>query len=753
MTGAMDTDRPQSPDLLAHALAYAERGWPVFPTHTPINGGCSCRRQNCKQIGKHPRIIHGRNGATTDPDTIRRWWGVWPDANIGIATGAESRLVVLDVDDGGEDTLVGKEQPDTVEQITGSGGRHMFYQRPDTDSRYKTLVRFMHGLDSRADGGYIVAPPSLHESGRRYEWEASSDPFDGVAPAPCPNWLLESIEAPAVESSTHAAPEWNPDGELPNNITEMLSAIPSEDYDTWRDVGMALHYTDPADGLDVWDWWSSLAENYDGDAVRREWRNFSRRGHQVSNPITLYTVRRLAEQHGWLDPDIEHGAQAAAQILESHQRKVADELACAYQKGSAPTKENDQPDVMPSKGLIREVAAHILERSVRPQPLLAVLAATAFVATLAGRKYQTETGLRTNLYVVGLAESGAGKDQARKEINNLAHAAQVDQYIGGDRIASGPGVISSLSKEPSRLFMIDEIGLMLQSMLAQRGDPHKREMMATLMTLYSSAGSVYRGAEYADQKERPRQDINNPNACIYGTSTHSAFYAALTSSQGIDGTLSRLIVGSSDMHRPERQRPKLGPPDTALTSWIAELASHDPVGGNLAGAAGSQADRKAQTVAMIPAVFDAWEGLDDDMTGYMVDDASRSVYSRVAENAAKLALVHAVSSDYRSPVIDAESFQWGREMALWAANTMMREVARNVADNEHEADLKRVLNMIHDAGADGISQRDLLRKIRSIRKRDLVDMIQRLYESGEVVMEERKNKRGSPSMVFVASGG
>ena len=753
MTGARDNDRSQASDLLAHALAYAERGWPVFPVHTPqSDGSCSCRRP-CNRIGKHPRISQGRNGATTDPDTIARWWNVWPDANIGIATGQESRLVVVDVDEDGEASLTGHPLPDTVEQITGSGGRHLIYQRPDTDNRMRTKVRILYGIDSRADGGYIVAPPSMHESGRAYQWEGSSDPFEGVAPAPAPQWFIDLIETHPIETSLAEAPEWNPDGELPPNIMDMLSAIPADEYETWRDVGMALHYTDPADGLDVWDWWSSTSDKYDGDAVRREWRNFSRRGHQTTNPITIATVRRLAEQHGWVDPDVEHGAQAAAQILESHQRKVADELACAYQEGSAPTKETDQPDVMPSKGLIREVAAHILERSVRPQPLLAVLAATAFVATLAGRKYQTETGLRTNLYVVGLAESGAGKDQARKEINNLAHAAQVDQYIGGDRIASGPGVISSLSKEPSRLFMIDEIGLMLQSMLAQRGDPHKREMMATLMTLYSSAGSVYRGAEYADQKERPRQDINNPNACIYGTSTHSAFYAALTSSQGIDGTLSRLIVGSSDMHRPARQRPKLGPPDTALTSWIAELASHDPVGGNLAGAAGSQADRKAQTVSMIPAVFDAWERLDDDMTGYMVDDASRSVYSRVAENAAKLALVHAVSSDYRSPVIDAESFQWGREMALWAANTMMREVARNVADNEHEADLKRVLNVIHDAGADGISQRGLLRKIRSIRKRDLVDMIQRLYESGEVVMEERKNKRGSPSMVFVASGG
>lgn len=737
-------------DLLDCALSYAERGWHVFPVHTPqSDGSCSCRRTDCSRSGKHPRVSAGRNSATTDPTTIRAWWGAWPDANIGIATGKESGMIVLDVDEGGDDTLSALPTPETVEQITGSGGRHLIYQRPDDAARYLTKVKFMPGLDSRADGGYIVAPPSLHPSGRQYEWEGSSDPFDGIAMMPCPQWLLDAIGAEAVDA-TAPVPEWNPDGELPHNIIDMLSAIPADDYETWRDVGMALHYTDPADGLGVWDWWSSTSTEYDADGVRREWRNFSRRGHQTTNPITISTIRRLAEQHGWVDPDIEHGAEAAASLMESHQKRLAERLTTDYQSRRAPADSTDQPDVMPPSGLIRGIAEHIIARSVRPQPLLAVMAATAFVATLAGRKYQTETGLRTNLYVVGLAESGAGKDQARKEINNLALAADVDQHIGGDRIASGPGVVSALHAEPSRLFMLDEIGMMLQAMTGQRADPHKRDMMSTLMTLYSSAGSVYRGAEYADQRDRPRQDIINPNACIYGTSTHSQFYAALSSSQGVDGTLSRLIVASSDMHRPTRQRPRLGRPSSSLTSAIQSLAAHDPIQGNLSGAGGPATDRTAQVVAMDAPVFEAWEALDDDMTAYMRDDASRSVYSRVAENAAKLALTYAVARDHQSPRVDAEAFQWGREIALWAANTMMREVARNVADNDMEAAYKRVLNLIRDAGADGVTRRHLLRKVKTMRKQELEGIISVLCESGEVAIENQRNERGSPTTRYVS---
>src|SRR5262245_25780630 len=93
--------------LLDAALAYAARGWLVFPCHTPMSDGCSCRR-NCGRIGKHPRTRNGLKDATTDETTIRRWWTMWPQANIGIATGAVSGLVVLDEDSykGGDTTRV-----------------------------------------------------------------------------------------------------------------------------------------------------------------------------------------------------------------------------------------------------------------------------------------------------------------------------------------------------------------------------------------------------------------------------------------------------------------------------------------------------------------------------------------------------------------------------------------------------------------------------------------------------------------------
>ena len=180
---------------LAMALRYAARGWPVFPCHTPTAHGCSCRRGDCARIGKHPRTQHGLSDATTDEATIRRWWSMWPDANVAIRTGAVSGLVVLDDDSykGGDESLSDLERtyqplPETAQQLTGGGGVQFLFMHPGTHVK-NGVESLGTGLDIRGDGGYVIAPPSLHESGKHYAWEMTHDP-DETALAPLPPWLL-----------------------------------------------------------------------------------------------------------------------------------------------------------------------------------------------------------------------------------------------------------------------------------------------------------------------------------------------------------------------------------------------------------------------------------------------------------------------------------------------------------------------------------------------------------------------------------
>ena len=155
------------------ALHYASLGWYVLALHNAIaGGGCSCGRADCKSPGKHPRTKRGCKDASADPSQIEAWWGKWPCANIGIATGAVSGIVVLDID-GAEgvatlQTLIAEYGllPRTP-VVQTARGLHFYFKLPQGVS---VPCSTGNGLDIRGNGGYVVAPPSIHSSGHVYQW-------------------------------------------------------------------------------------------------------------------------------------------------------------------------------------------------------------------------------------------------------------------------------------------------------------------------------------------------------------------------------------------------------------------------------------------------------------------------------------------------------------------------------------------------------------------------------------------------------
>lgn len=186
------------PDMLTAALWYAVRGFPVFPVHSAAGGRCSCGKSNCAHPGKHPRTAHGFKDATTDVARIKECWGKWPEANIGMPTGAVTGLLVIDVDprNGGEESLESLfakhgRFPNTAEQKTGGGGRHFVFRDPGI-AVPKTLAP---GIDLKGEGGYMVVAPSIHASGNAYQWDGIKGAKALLKLADPPVWLLEYIAA------------------------------------------------------------------------------------------------------------------------------------------------------------------------------------------------------------------------------------------------------------------------------------------------------------------------------------------------------------------------------------------------------------------------------------------------------------------------------------------------------------------------------------------------------------------------------
>jgi len=178
--------------LVEAALSYAARGLHVFPCAWIEDGACSCRDPECESPGKHPLTPHGLLDATADPEAVKDFWTKFPKANIAIATGEKSGIVAVDVDD------VDLAMPELSKydfksnpiQQTGKGW-HIIFSYPGV--YVKTCNKFLPGMDSRADGGYIMAAPSSHISGNFYQWKRE---LNGSCP-PQPAALLTAINGPS----------------------------------------------------------------------------------------------------------------------------------------------------------------------------------------------------------------------------------------------------------------------------------------------------------------------------------------------------------------------------------------------------------------------------------------------------------------------------------------------------------------------------------------------------------------------------
>jgi putative DNA primase/helicase len=295
------------------ALELARCGFAVFP---------------CEPRGKKPIVRGGFKRATIDRPEIEAWWRRTPDANIGVATGTVSRIIVIDVDgEGGETLLAALEErhgalPDTAQVRTGRG-RHVYFRLPQDDRPVPCSAS--GSVDIRGDGGYVIGPGSVHPSGAIYEWvHATGDfvlalalgwliafaqdrkAFTGEAPSEgVPAGRARRPRTPkTAQAQTLSAAlsiKVEPPPETDDEVQRVISAlrmIPAVEREVWLRTGMALHWTSWANGRRIWDAWSRTApDKFDAKSQDTTWASFARpyQGAQV----TFGTIFAIAGEHGW----------------------------------------------------------------------------------------------------------------------------------------------------------------------------------------------------------------------------------------------------------------------------------------------------------------------------------------------------------------------------------------------------------------------------------------------------------------------
>ena len=463
-------------------------------------------------------------------------------------------------------------------------------------------------------------------------------------------------------------------------------------------------------------------------------------GHILDQPDPMRALRRVIGRARGEEPD--------AQVVPQETREAVAALA-QTEAAKAPVKKTAEPlqvapDVqtkpqnpawygMLTPGL-KMIVDTVIAGSPKPRLELALGSALSLVATAAGRRYRSPTGLLTNIYITALMPSGGGKDFPLRAPAKVLALAQLDQMIGG-RIVSAMGVRSALEKYPVQFVPIDEMGKLLSAMNNPRGT--LKDAVSMLLELYSEAQGFAKGGMYSNTKERQTSVIHNPCLSFFGVATPSTFWEGLTSAAVSDGFLPRMILLTDNEPRTKtRHDLDLVHFSDALVSHIKQIASGAAADGHITFPLGDGS-------LMMPSPYkvpygrgakDAWVSIVDEADDCYdtKPEAVHAFYNRLAENATKLALVRAIDRCPQSPVLEVSDFEFGGMLARRSVDAFERQVGESLADNEYHAKLKRVMDVIARAGAEGVSTSEIGRVCQAIAKKEREAILEDLQEQERV---------------------
>jgi hypothetical protein len=616
---------------------------------------------------KHPITQHGFKDASTDPAQIERWWSRHPRANVGIA--AEG-LLVVDID-GADNPWPG--DPDRAADLAGAGavaltprgGRHYLFRRPEGKSWKCSTSKLAPGVDVRTDGGYIVAAPSEIEEGP-YRWGEGLELDDPLEQLPDPPaWLVAELDvlvAPESNGAAHGSPTLSHvaagDAEANGIPAGQRNATLARLAGTMRRVGMgrpeiaaALHQTNRT---------------------------------RCEPPLADAEVDRIAASIARYAPDAVARAMAENHFDLMYAEPGEEDEALPDDPGPIPD------ELLRVPGFIDEVMRYTLDTAPYPEPVLAFAGALTLQALLAGRKVRDAMDNRTNLYVLSLANSGVGKDHARKVNARILYEAGLADCLGTS-FASGEGIEDRLYVQPATLFQVDEFdGLLMR--VSQAKDARHEAIVSMLLQMYSSASSIYVMRAKANQE---RTVIDQPCLCLFGTAVPKHFYESLSARLLTNGFLARMLIlecRGRGVGRDDTERPI---PASILEAarWWAEYRP---------GASGNLADwhpvphRVPQTPEAEVVFRSVRERADVEYARAEAqnDPAGMAIWARAYEKARRLALLYAVSVCRDNPVVTPEAATWAGAFVEHQTRRMLYMARHYACESEFDARRKRLLEVL-----------------------------------------------------------
>lgn len=480
--------------MLDYALRYAALGWHVFPVWGCLNGKCRCGDEKCDRKGKHPHgrlAANGSAAATTDPARIGVWWTQDHDAGIAVLP-SKSGLVVVDVDprNGGDQTIdiidgVHGTLASDVMQWTQSGGQHHFFL---FDGSVSSLPgKLGPGVDLQHNTYVVVSPTQGEQSA--YMWDEECNPLQGRPPSRLPDWIrdLASNRSKPLDIPAAAAGTRPPlDDRQMAELRAALAMIPADEREIWRNVGFGLHNDiGGKEAYLLWEEWSRRSAKFDPVDQAKNWRSFRRLGLEG---IGLPTIFKYAYDHGL--PKLGPAAPPPAGVTMVGNLTTDEAIALA---NPAPVTIIGERSVsacaIPATGL-DELAAWANATSAQAHPLAGQAVAIAIASACSSRRYESQFGDPTHLYI-GLL--GANVTQVRYALAAAEAAllgAGLRAMLRAQRFTSPQQVYATIFRSPSALYCADDWGDQLRFA--------KRQPSGLLeQTLAVLSGRIYAGQTIA----------------------------------------------------------------------------------------------------------------------------------------------------------------------------------------------------------------------------------------------------------------
>lgn len=385
-------------------------------------------------------------------------------------------------------------------------------------------------------------------------------------------------------------------------------------------------------------------------------------------------------------------------------------------------------------GMIGEFVEYCKKTCIARQPALALGAAICLQGVLCGRKVVCSLDNRPNIYIIGTAATGGGKENPRKMINRILVAVDGMNLGSAENPRSGSSLVKLLEEHPAKLLMIDEIGRYFRSNRASDRMSHQAEVIDQLLKLYSEGEGPWAGAQYADSKRNVI--VDRPQLSLFGTTVPGHLWDNMEIAQATDGFLSRVILIEGDIYPEDGDMKPLTPPPESILAhcraWIKRTE------GNLSGISISDTEEVVQhtdaALARLKEIRQQAKNREIHKT-----EEELSLASRLMQNTAKLALIYACSRTAIEPVIDLEAVNWGFALSDYSRRKVLYACGYKIHESGFSRRQQRVVEWMRSQRDKPIALTDYTYKFKNWRPMDRDEVLKNMITTGMVTTSEETN--------------